>query len=188
MKKCNQVECGFTPYHFSAKSDKGFTLIEMIVAVGLFAVVMLIAVGTLLSLSVANRKAQALQSVVNNLNISLDGMVRSIREGTYYRCGGGLNCTEGAEALTFKSLEGIDVTYAYDGSVLTRTENGETIQLTADEVDIESVRFYVSGAVQRDREQPKVMIVIKGTAHGGQRNAQTTFNIQATAVQRVLDI
>ena len=81
---------GFTPYHFSVlKSDKGFTLVEMIVAVALFAVVMLISVGTLLALVGANRKAQALQSVINNLNITLDGMVRAIRMGGNFHCGEG---------------------------------------------------------------------------------------------------
>ena len=44
-------------------ANSGFTLVEMIVAVALFAVVMLISVAALLSLVDANRKAQALQSV-----------------------------------------------------------------------------------------------------------------------------
>ena len=63
---------------------RGFTLIEMIVSVGLFAIVMLVCVGALLSLVNANRKAQALQSVMNNLNIALDGIVRNAREGSDY--------------------------------------------------------------------------------------------------------
>ena len=63
-------------------ADSGFTLVEMIVAVALFAVVMLISVAALLALVDANRKAQALQSVMNNLNIALDGMVRSVRMGS----------------------------------------------------------------------------------------------------------
>ena len=62
----------------------------MIVAVGLFSLVMLVSVGALLSLTGANRKAQALQSVMNNLNIALDGMVRSIRMGSDYHCGAGV--------------------------------------------------------------------------------------------------
>ena len=49
---------------------------------------MLIAGATLLSLVYANRKAEALQSVMNNLNISLDNMVRNVRMGSNYRCRG----------------------------------------------------------------------------------------------------
>ena len=91
-------------------SQKGFTLVEMIVAIALFAVVMLVAVGALLSLTGAHRKAQALQTVMNNLNISLDGMVRNIRMGTEYNCVGGTstglntaNCpsSPGGKVFTF---------------------------------------------------------------------------------------
>jgi hypothetical protein len=39
-----------------------------------------------------------------------------------------------------------------------------------------------------DPQQPKLLIVIKGTAGGGNVNTSTTFHIQATAVQRVLDL
>jgi len=78
-----------TKYHIpnTKYRSHGFTLIEMIVAVGLFSIVMLVSISALLSLVDANRKAQALQSVMNNLNIAVDGMVREIREGSNYRCG-----------------------------------------------------------------------------------------------------
>src|SRR3989338_4304258 len=68
---------------------RGFTLVETIVATALFTVVMLIAVGSLLSIVSVNRKAQALHLVMNNLNVALDGMVRAIRTGSNYYCGGG---------------------------------------------------------------------------------------------------
>src|SRR3989338_9484397 len=80
----------FNKKHLDSKSGKGgFTLIEMIVSIALFAVVMTVAVGALLSLTGANKKAQALQSVMNNLNISVDSMVRNIRMGRDYECVGG---------------------------------------------------------------------------------------------------
>src|SRR3989344_5459228 len=106
-----------TPYHFSknsrasplttfaSKSGKGFTLIEMIVSVALFAVVMVVAVGALLSLTGANKKAQALQSVMNNLNISVDNIVRSIRMGSTYTCASTgpnpVDCNNGDKQIIF---------------------------------------------------------------------------------------
>ena len=63
------------------RDERGFSLVEMIVAVTLFAVVMLVSVGALLSLVNATRKARALESVMNNLNVTLDSMVRSLRMG-----------------------------------------------------------------------------------------------------------
>src|SRR3989344_7842968 len=85
---------GFIPYHFSLKSDKGFTLIEVVVSVALFSIVMVVCVTALLALVNANRKAQALQSVMNNLSIALDDMARNVRMGTNYHCSEPINGTD----------------------------------------------------------------------------------------------
>src|SRR3989338_5348699 len=107
-KICSAFSLPATAYRLPAQ--RGFTLIEMIVAVALFAVVMLVSVGALLSLVGANRKAQALQSVMNNLNIALDGMVRSIRMGTSYRCASSApsdpNCQDGGQCFYFEPYGG----------------------------------------------------------------------------------
>ena len=70
--------------------NKGFTLIEMMVAVSLFTVVMLVSVGSLLALIDASKRAQGIQSVMNNLNVALDGMVRALRMGQKYEVSNGV--------------------------------------------------------------------------------------------------
>lgn len=181
------------------KQQRGFTLIEMIVAVGLFAIVMVVCIGALLSLVDANRKAQALQSVMNNLNIALDGMVREIREGSNYRCGGSNpsdpNCatTPGTIFYFSPNCAGScpDWIYDFHDGSLWRSVNGLVsgeLPLTAPEVTIDSVNFYVIGAEPGDSLQPKVVIVVKGSAGSSKTTVRTSFHIQATAVQRLLDI
>lgn len=191
------------------KNEKGFTLVEMIVAVALFAIVMLVSVGALLALVGANRKAQALQSVMNNLNIALDGMVRAVRMGSEYHCGAGTittpqSCEEdGDTRLAFKPFCDEDCdplnrwVYLYDddGSYcgenrLCKSENSgvDYFAVTAPEVTIDNLRFYVIGTTAGDTVQPKVVIEVKGTAGSRQVKTTTTFNIQATAVQRILDL
>lgn len=74
--------------NLTAQRESGFTLVELLVSVFIFSMVMLIAVGSLLSMVDANRKAQTIKSAVNNLSFGLDGMSRSIRVGTNFHCGG----------------------------------------------------------------------------------------------------
>jgi prepilin-type N-terminal cleavage/methylation domain-containing protein len=208
------------PYNLKPKTcnlPRGFTLVEMIVAVGLFSIVMLIAVGALLALTGANRKAQALQSVMNNLNIALDGMVRSIRMGSEYHCGNGVfipggnnDCAiTGGTSFSFKPFcnENCDplnhwiYKFDTDGSVCGQNviknricksaNNGNPnsyYALTSPEVTIENMNFYVVGTTPGDTEQPKVVVTVQGTAGGTNAKTTTTFSIQATAVQRLLDL
>jgi len=191
----------YVGFNQTQNSERGFTIIEMIVAVALFAVVMLVAIGALLSLSAANRKAQALQSVMNNLNIALDGMVRNIRMGTQYHCGPGTfngdgsdDCSSGGTIFTFKCDPQQPActstwTYSFQNGALYRSQNGGTaLAMTAPEVQINSITFYVVGTKPADTTQPKVLIVIKGTAGTAGSTAVTTFHIEATAVQRQLDL
>lgn len=184
-------------------TQRGFSLVEMLVAVALFTVVMLISTSTLLALVDANRKAQALQSVMSNLNTALDGMIRSIRMGTAYHCGNsGLysdprNCN-GDTLLAFEPFGGVpgnggdQWVYWYDATAkrIYKSENGGATQiaLTAPEVRIDNLKFYVVGASPGDQVQPKVVITMRGTAGVEKIKTQTTFNIQATAVQRVIDL
>lgn len=69
--------------------ERGFTLVEMIAAMSIFTLVMVTALGALLSVVDANRKAQALKLAINNLNFAVEKMSREIRSGSKYHCGGG---------------------------------------------------------------------------------------------------
>ncbi len=182
-------------------SQSGFTLVEMIVSVALFGIVMLVSVTALVALIDANRKAQALQSVINNLNIAIDGMSRAIREGSTYRCNttSGGDCTGGGDTIYFEQHDGSTATtnddwvYQFRNGRIYRSTDGTTNQssqvaITAAEVTIEDVTFFVFGSSRTDAVQPKVMMVIKGSAGTQKANVKTTFHVQSTAVQRILDI
>ncbi|MBI5003947.1 type II secretion system protein [Candidatus Kaiserbacteria bacterium] len=188
----------------------GFTVIEMMVSVALFAVVMVVSAGALLSLASANRKAQALQSVMNNLNTTLDSMVRAMREGYTYDCepavagvvpGKVHDCMNGDTQIAFEPRGGNAATqdqhaYAFiapngaQAGYIQRSEDGGVTwsRVTAPEISIVDMKFYVIGTTPGDTVQPKIVIEVKGVAGGGQSKITSTFHIQATAVQRILDI
>jgi prepilin-type N-terminal cleavage/methylation domain-containing protein len=64
----------------------GFTLIEMIVSLGVFSVVVTTAVGAILVLVNTNLQLQSEQSVMTNLSFALDTMTREMRTGFKYFC------------------------------------------------------------------------------------------------------
>ena len=68
------------------RQTAGFTIIEMIVSLAVFAFVITIAVGALLMLVAASRQLQGEQSVMTNLSFALDAMTREIRTGSFYYC------------------------------------------------------------------------------------------------------
>jgi len=72
---------------YKKHTTAGFTLIEMIVSLGLFSVVITISVGALLVLIASNRQLQDEQAVLANLSFALDSMTREIRTGSAYVCG-----------------------------------------------------------------------------------------------------
>lgn len=189
---------------------RGFTLVEMIVAVALFAVVMLVCVSSLLALVGANKKVHALQSVMDNLNVTLDGMVRDVRMGSTYDgttgggCTGGASgkdCSGGSTRFSFQPYgngpSGYPTVYQLNSAThqLERSKNnGPFTAVTSSEITIESMLFYVVGSARGcavspcDLTQPKVVIVIKGTAPIQNSATKSTFHIQVTAVQRLLDL
>jgi len=72
--------------HFKRQHQKGFTLIEMIVAMAIFTIALLIIVGALVSLTNESRKARAVRVVMDNLGASIESMSRTMRMGTDFIC------------------------------------------------------------------------------------------------------
>ncbi len=188
-------------------SDCGFTLVEMIIAFGVFAIIMVIAVGSLISLVEANHKAQTLKTVVNNLHFALENMSRNIRTGSRYHCGGGsilvpTDCpTTPKSELVFLARDGSYIIYELlagaivrsksdDGDILLQPDN--FIPITAPEITVDTLHFYVSGAEEGEKdkdkqEQPRVLLVIKGSMKGKSK-VVSRFDIQTLISQRSLDI
>lgn len=199
-------------YLVSSIQYRGFTLIEMMVAVAIFAIVMMIGVGALLSLVETNRRAEAINAVMQNLNAALEGMSRAIRVGTVYHCQTSTTpdtpailATASSDAacnpnpghlIAFESSSGSlsntgdQTVYRLNGTQLERSKDSgiSWLAVTAPEVSIDTFNIYLIGAQPRpsDNTQPRLVMTIKGSAPipGG----RTQFTIQASVTQRIIDI
>jgi len=160
-------------------NNKGFTIIEMVVAVGVFAVVITVSLTAFLNISDIQKRAEALRVINNNLNFSLETMMREIRAGSNYRVG------SGGTSLIIASVFGGDITYRLNNNRIEKSVDGSPfITLTAPEVNITKLLFIVQGQNPNDGLQPRVNIIITGSA--GEKTL-IKLNLQTTISQRKID-
>ena len=169
--------------------SKGYTLIELIVAMGLFSLIMLLASGAYLILIGANRQAQAISTGIDNLSFALESMTRSIRTGTSYNCGGLGDCPNGANSFSLVDDSGTSVTYSLFGSTIQKMTGNTASTLTDPSVTISSLTFYAFGThpAPTDYQQARVTIIVSGTVSSGPGKTEP-FTIETGATMRGSDI
>jgi prepilin-type N-terminal cleavage/methylation domain-containing protein len=197
-----------------SSSQKGFTLIEMLVAVGLFSIVMLVSVAAILSIIGNNKKAQGINNVVNNLNFAIESMVRDMKTGYLYKCNYSwpisqntdLLCPSGSSAVDkvafFSTLTGTPTAVEYSfvepatvngvytpGHIVKRIAPDSTsVDLTSkSDVDIQSVKMYVNSPTPGSGAQPGIFLIISGKANISE-NEVTEFGLQTFISQRILNL
>jgi prepilin-type N-terminal cleavage/methylation domain-containing protein len=70
----------------SKKQIRGFTLVEILVVLGLFSSIMTIASGALFTTQAVNVRLQKSQSELDNASLSLETIARDIRYGAEFHC------------------------------------------------------------------------------------------------------
>jgi len=181
----------------------GFTLIELMVAVSIFAVVMVISTGSIVSVFDSNRKSQTLRTVIDNLSLTMESMTRTIRFGTNYHCDINQGAITGprdcsgvgwSDSMSVKSSDSKQVSYRLENNRIVRTIVGVQgdYYMTSSDMQITDLRFYVFGSKEfydgstYDLNQPQVIIVIRGYA-GSKQSSRSEFTLQTTVSQRSFD-
>ncbi|HPK13991.1 MAG TPA: type II secretion system protein [Candidatus Paceibacterota bacterium] len=154
--------------------EKGFTLIELMVATSIFSMVMLASLGALFTLLGASKNSRATHTAMDNVNFALESMTRSIRMGSKYYCGlpesltQGKNCIDTPGTAISFLPQGTDpkpVSYKLasnnNGNTIERCKEQDCVQVISDAVDVKELSFYVAGA-EDEAEQPRVFIKLKG--------------------------
>lgn len=192
---------------------RGFTLIEIIVSTAIFTVVVTIAIGALTSLNKTSREARALRVVIDNANSAVDSMARTIRMGVRFDGGCDAGCVCGATdenvvrntasmtsiggggniclrfygpASTGSGLQEIKYHYNSTTKSVERIIGGVTEQMTAPEVEVSNMTFYVNGTelgdVGVEGNQPVVTMLMTGIARVSR--VSRPFSIQTTIAPR----
>ncbi|MHB1118013.1 MAG: PulJ/GspJ family protein [Minisyncoccota bacterium] len=183
--------------------NQGFTLVEMIVSIGLFTVILFVATSAFLSVVDSDRKTRAIRVVMDNLSISLENIERHIRTGSAYYCGvagsGVLDCASGGSTLSFTEQDGTTrTTYAWDSetkAIFRTVSAGAPVRITSPEISIDNLKFIVMGSALgagrggTDTVQPYVIMAIDGSIGAALASpaSRANFKIQTMVTQRNYD-
>ncbi|MEK7552551.1 MAG: type II secretion system protein [Patescibacteria group bacterium] len=188
----------------------GFTLIEIMVAISIFAIVATVATGALVTASDVNRKAQAIKLATDNVNFAMDSMILNLRDGTKYDClpnagalapvhfsnVGTLNsCTGGGEGIVFLSRRGSNsggpdryIVYRFNKDPITNlgriqiaySDSPTYTDITSPEVDIKSASFYVPSPGSSTETPPRVERVVIVVSARVPGKTDTNFFLQTS--------
>jgi Tfp pilus assembly protein PilW len=123
----------------------GFTLVELLVAVGIFVTLVTVAAGVFISGIRGHRALLDLMAVSDNAGIVLEQMAREIRTGYFFCNTDGSNpCGNLSQNnITFTNYKGERVTYGLNGNSITRTIGSNSVKITADNVQVNKLRFVI---------------------------------------------
>ncbi len=166
----------------NSEARRGFTLVELIVAVGIFGMVMALAVGIFVKLLRTQRAVVALIAMNDNASLALEQVAREIRTGS------GFSLTQGG--LNFFNAKGEAVRYALDQNAIGRSvAQGPIRHITGNNVMVDRLDFTLTGSAPNglpDGLQPRIVIVLSVSAVASE--AAGVVNHYQTAVSpRLLD-
>jgi prepilin-type N-terminal cleavage/methylation domain-containing protein len=159
----------------------GFTIVELLVALTIFAIVVSVAVGGFVRALRIQRQLAAFVAANGNVSLAIEQMSREIRTGHDFS-------TPSAGALTFTNARGEIVTYALDDEHHTMTRQvgtGAPAAIVSETVQVTSLQFYLQFERSDDQYPTRVTIalVITPQANG---LSTTAARLQTTVSARNL--
>jgi type II secretory pathway pseudopilin PulG len=190
----------------SSVFKRGFSLVEMLVAIGIFMSIMTIAISSLISIIGANKKAQAIKGTIDSVTFAIESISKDMRIGSNYLCldsGSFTNVCDlqnGSTAVRYTNGNGQLVTYRFStdlGQPVLSQQIGlvnPAVDLISRDsnVNISNVKFYIIGADCEDgigsgclgKTQPRVIITASGLVQE-KGSTDTSFNLQTSVSQRI---
>jgi type II secretory pathway pseudopilin PulG len=143
---------------------------ELLVAIGLFSIIVAIAVGGFTNALRTQREVAALIAAQSNAGLALEQMAREIRTG-YFFChdsSGALTCSCSLTGfvltcsdLNFENASGAAVGYSLVDNALARSENGSPAQpITSGNVTVPYLVFTLFGNAEGGQWSPRITISI----------------------------
>jgi prepilin-type N-terminal cleavage/methylation domain-containing protein len=176
--------------------QRGFTLIEILVAVAVFSLVIASISGIFVSVLQSQRKALASQALIDGISYNLEYISRALRMARKQTIDlpaclsqSGLNyeITQGGQGIKFLNYQGICYEFYLNGTRLFQNKGGEILPITSQNLEVSSVKFNPSGQSEIDNLQPRATISFYIKSKGQRPEEKTEIRVQTTVSQRELD-
>jgi hypothetical protein len=165
------------------KKPKAFTLIEVLVSVGIFLMTIIVISQIFITVIRSERVAYALLNSENNVRNNVELMAKTIRMGKDFEM------SSGGEELCFKYYLDNDwqrLCYKFDGSSLKRSleklDNGDYKPLLDPQIKLNSSHFYQIG----NGSDSQLSFIIQLEAQIKERNIPYLFHVETAVTSRYL--
>ena len=161
----------------------GFTLIEVLVAMTVFALILLVSVSAFVYALDLQRRAFNIQQAEENANFVFESMTKEIRISQIIAPLDNSLCPAMPDAmLTIKNSSDETVRYYLDAGNIIREVNGTKTTINSNTIQFSRFDFCVAGATEQDRRQPRVTILAAlqttATKHQAGIEMQTTLSFR----------
>ncbi|HMB17610.1 MAG TPA: type II secretion system protein [Candidatus Paceibacterota bacterium] len=159
------------------KDKKGFTLVEMIVAMSVFTVLLTVAVGVFVKSIRSQRELVHRLAIIDNAGLALEQMTREIRTGYDFTAN---------DFLKFKNKDGKTVNFLKASEQILRRVDDENFELTSPNVRVKTLSFDVQQANDDKCNPWRVTIGLRVGSEELQSNDDIV--LQTTVSSRVLPV
>jgi len=167
---------------------QGFTLAESLAAAFVFIIFITSCVTLYINIHSTQRALSNFSLVCDDLSFTIERMAREIRMGYRFSSPN----PNGGDKISFTNSRGENVTYRLNPSRkrIERVVNGgsEVLILTSENIEVEDLRFYLTGENTKDDLQPKVTISIKFKSISGKESEKYEKTVQVSVSSRQLDM
>lgn len=175
-------------YRNNINKKRGFTLIEMLVSIAIFSVVMVIVMGTIVTIVDVSRKTRTMTEAMSNLNFVVESMTRTLKTATKIDL---IESPYGKVTATDQNSNYVVYEVITDNTIkknrIRKTVGncGSDCQefITSEDIDITGYTIQTF----EYKNQPRVMIGLKGRVETT-RGIYSEFILQTTVAQRKFTI
>ncbi|MBI2642531.1 MAG: prepilin-type N-terminal cleavage/methylation domain-containing protein [Candidatus Wildermuthbacteria bacterium] len=186
--------------------SRGFTIIELMVALFIFTLIGAGAANLLLTATASQRDSLTTQEVLSKTSTLGEYMSRALRgakkelnippQNCLTTIGRGYNYELNAERIRFLNRENLCQEFYLSGTEILERKStddkaqnfGQAVALTSSDVNVLALRFSLLGEGQQDSLQPRATVYFQVQSQGSKPEAQNIIHFQTTISQRNFDV